>query len=187
MTAMRRGSNVAITREIPSLTGLVLGVRWNVGAEGSLADNLVVATILCDHDSKAISDEHFVFFNQLSDPGMSVNQLEDAIGNDSEQIEIRFTAVPAEVSRIVVVLYVNETHGLRRSLGRLREIGVRALHPSTNQELVSSENLAPGLNDETALSLAEVYRHNGGWKFKVIGEGYLTGVAGLAKDYGVIL
>ena len=61
------------------------------------------------------------------------------------------------------------------------------LNLTDNQELVRSENLAPVLNGETALSLGEVYRHNGDWKFKVIGEGYSTGVAGLALDYGVTL
>ena len=41
MATMKRGSNVALTREIPSLTGLVLGVRWDAGAETALTDNLV--------------------------------------------------------------------------------------------------------------------------------------------------
>ena len=63
---MKRGANVALTQEIPDLTGVVLGVRWNAGAEQVLTDNLVVATILCDARSQALSDEHFVFFNQLT-------------------------------------------------------------------------------------------------------------------------
>jgi tellurium resistance protein TerD len=187
MAVMKRGSNVALTREIPGLTGVVLGVHWNAGAESALADNLVVATILCDDRGKAISAEHFVFFNQLTEPTMSVSQLELAMGEDSEQIEIRLSAVPAVISRIVVVVYVNEGLGLRRNLGQLREVGVRVLNLADNSELVRSENFAPTLNGETALALAEVYRHSGDWKFRVIGEGYSTGVAGLAKDYGVTL
>jgi tellurium resistance protein TerD len=187
MTVMRRGSNVALTREIPGLTGLVVGVRWDAGAERNLSDNLVVATILCDAGGKAISAEHFVFFNQLTEPDLSVSQLEQALGEDREQVEIRLAEVPEGIHRILVALYVNEGHGLRRSLGRLRDIGVRVLDSAGNSELVRSENLAPLLTDETALALGEVYRHAGGWKFKVIGEGYSAGVAGLAKDYGVPL
>ncbi|MBV9823730.1 MAG: TerD family protein [Actinobacteria bacterium] len=187
MSVMKRGSNVALTREIPTLTGLVLGVRWDAGAETALTDNLVVATILCDEHSKALSEEHFVFFNQLSEPSMTVTQLEQAMGPDAEQIEIHLDAVPAEVSRIVVVVYLNEGMGLRRSLGQLRECVVRVLNLDGNAELVRSENLAGTLDGETALTLGEVYRHQGGWKFKVVGEGYSTGVAGLAKDYGITL
>jgi tellurium resistance protein TerD len=187
MAVLRRGANTALTREIPGLTGLVLGVRWNIGAEKVLADHLVVATMLCDDGGKAISDEHFVFFNQLAEPAMSVRQLTEAVGDDAEQVEIHFAAVPPEVRRIFVVLYVNETTGLRRSLGQLREVVVRVLALEDNRELVRSENLAQPLTAETAMSLGEVYRHSGGWKFRVVGEGYQTGIVGLAKDYGVNL
>jgi tellurium resistance protein TerD len=77
--------------------------------------------------------------------------------------------------------------GLRRSLGRLRECVLRVLNLADNAELVRSENLATALDGETAMTLGEVYRHQGDWKFKVIGEGYSTGIAGLAKDYGITL
>jgi tellurium resistance protein TerD len=187
MAVLRRGANVALTREIPGLTGVVLGVRWNTGAEKTLADNLVVATILCDPNSRAISDEHFVFFNQLTEPSGSVHQLARQVRDDAEQVEIHFSLVPAGISRIVVVVYVNEAHGSRRGLGQLREVGVRVLDLADNRELIRSENLVSTLNGETAMSLGEVYRHNGGWKFRVIGEVYQTGIVGLAKDYGVTL
>jgi tellurium resistance protein TerD len=187
MAMMKRGSNVALTREIPGLTGIVLGVNWDAGSEQVLSDNLVVATILCDSASKAISDEHFVFFNQLSSPDLSVTQLEEVLGDDEEQVEIDLGAVPEDISRIVVVLYINEGTARRRGLGQLKECGLRVLNLADNKELVRSENLAQVLTTETAISLGEVYRHNGDWKFKVIGEGYAKGIAGIAADYGIAL
>jgi tellurium resistance protein TerD len=186
MASLRRGSNVELTREIPGLPGLVLGVRWDAGPEQALADSLVMAAILCDRRSQALSDAHFVFFNQLAEPGRSVGMAGEVTGDDAEQVEVAFSEVPEDVARIVAVLYVNEGNGLRRALGRLRELTLRALDPRDERELVRSENLAPALDGETALALGEVYRHNGGWKFKVLGEGYRSGIEGLAKDYGVI-
>ncbi|HEY3466184.1 MAG TPA: TerD family protein [Amycolatopsis sp.] len=182
MAALKRGSNVELTREIPDLPGVVLGVRWEVGPEPALAESLVVAAILCDHARRAPSAEHFVFFNQLTEPSRSVAMA----GDDDDQVEVVFADVPGEVSRIVAVLYVNEGNGLRRGLGRLRYLTLRGLDPRDDRELVRSENLAPALDGETALALGEVYRHNGGWKFKVLGEGYRSGIAALAEDYGVI-
>jgi tellurium resistance protein TerD len=183
---MTRGSNVALTREIPSLRAVVLGVKL-VSTETVLMDNLIVATILCDSSSRALSDEHFVFFNQLSSPELSVTQLARAVGEDTEQVEIDLSAVPAEVSRIVVVTYINEGNAARRTLGQLREATVRVLNLADNTELVRSENLAPALNNETGLALAELYRHAGGWKFKVIGQGYANGIKALGADFGVSL
>jgi tellurium resistance protein TerD len=187
MAAMSRGANVALTREIPGLTGIVLGVSWNAGAERVLEDNLVLAAVLTDANSKALSVEHFVFFNQLTSPDLSVTQLETALAGDKEQIEIDLPDVPDDVARIVAVVYLNEGTAQRRTLGQLRAISVAVREAGSNRELVRSENLAPDLSGETALVLGEVYRHGKDWKFKVVGEGYSSGIAGIATDYGLPL
>jgi tellurium resistance protein TerD len=190
MADMKRGANVALTREIPNLRGLVLGVKWDAGAETVLADNLVFAVVLCGADGRARSDEDFVFFNQLASPELSVQQLDQALGGDAEQVEIDLAAVPADVDRIVAVVYVNDSPAHRRTLGQLRSCVLRVLDLADNRELVRSEDLAPGLSSETALVLGEVYRNrdpSGGWKFRVLGQGYAKGVAGIAADYGIAL
>lgn len=187
MAEMKRGSNVALTREIPDLAHVVVGVSWNTGGERVLEDNLVTATVLCDADSTALSAEHVVFFNQLRSPDLSVTQLQEALGGDQEQLEIDLPDVPPEVDRIVVVAYLNEGTAQRRTLGQLRQLVVRVLRAPGNEELVRSEDLAPALSDETALVLGEVYRHAGDWKFRVVGEGYASGIAGIAADYGIPL
>jgi tellurium resistance protein TerD len=187
MAQMSRGANVALTREIPGLRSIVVGVSWNAGAERVLEENLVLATVLCDAASKALSPEHFVFFNQLASPDLTVGQLTEALGGDKEQVEIDLADVPAEVARIVVVLYLNEGTAQRRTLGQLRELSVLVRDGGDNRELVRSENLATVLSAETALVLGEVYRHGADWKFKVVGEGYASGIAGIASDYGLPL
>jgi tellurium resistance protein TerD len=187
MSVMKRGTNVALTQEIPGLTGVVLGVSWNAGAETALDESLVLATILCDQSSRALSDEHFVFFNQLSSPDVSVQHVETALGGDKEQVEVHFAAVPPEVERIVVVLYVNEGPMPRRTLGQLRGCVLRVLNLDSNVELVRSEDFAPLLEAETGIALGEIYRHGRDWKFKVLGAGYPKGIAGIASDYGLSL
>ena len=64
---------------------------------------------------------------------------------------------------------------------------MRVLNLADNKELVRSEDLAPALDSETALALGEMYRHDGDWKFKVLGQGYSKGIAGIAADYGLSL
>jgi tellurium resistance protein TerD len=187
MAEMKRGANVALTREIPGLSGIVLGMSWNAGSERVLDDNLVFAAILCGADGHARNDHDFVFFNQLASPEGSVQQLESALGGDKEQIEIDLRAVPADVDRIAVVLYINDGPGQKRTLGQLRSCVVRVLNASDNRELVRSEELAGALASETAVTLGEVYRHDGDWKFRVLGQGYSKGIAGIAADYGVPL
>jgi tellurium resistance protein TerD len=184
---MARGANVTLTREIPDLRRVVLGISWNAGAEVALADNVVSATLLCDAKAKALSAEHFVFFNQLASPDLSVQRLERALGDDQDQIEIDLPSVPAEVERIAVIVYINDGLAARRTLGQLKSCAIRVLNGVNNTELIRSENLAPGLRNETALSLGELYRHSGDWKFRVLGQGYSQGLPAVLTDYGLAL
>ena len=183
---MRRGQNAALTREIPGLSQVVVGVAL-VTSEPVLSENLVLATLLCDASSRVLSDEHVVFFNQLSEPDGSVALSTEVTGPDTEQVEVDLHDVPPEVARIVVVFWINEALGRRRTLGQLREATVRILSLTDGTEIVRSENLAPALSDETGLVLAELYRHGAEWKFKVIGQGYANGVVGIAADHGIAL
>ena len=66
-------------------------------------------------------------------------------------------------------------------------MGTPLLNLADNRELVRSEDLASALTSETAVALGEVYRNQGGWKFKVLGQGYSKGIAGIAADYGIPL
>ncbi|WP_211188130.1 TerD family protein [Gordonia asplenii] len=184
---MQRGANVELTREIPSLAHVVLGIDWNSGGETIIDQNLVFAAILCDDTGRARSGDDFVFFNQLADPNLSVHQLESVMGPDREQIDVDLHAVPDSVSRIVTVLYLNEGTARRRSLGQLRRCVLRVVNGADNVELVRSEDLAGTFNAETAATLGEVYRYRGGWKFKVIGQGHTTGIRGVAAEYGIPL
>lgn len=184
---MKRGANVALTREVPGLAAVTVGTSWDAAGESVLADSLVFAAILCDANGRALSDEHVVFFNQLSSPDESVAERDELLGTDREQIDIDLAAVPAEVHRVVLVLYVNDGPGLRRGLGQLRSCAVRVLDGRNGQELVRSEDLAAGLGTETGLTLGEVYRNGREWKFKVLGEAYPKGIAGIAADFGVPL
>ena len=186
MAEMKRGANVALTREVPGLKQVVLGIGWNAGSEHVLDENLVFAAILCGADGRARSDQDFVFFNQISSPDESVQQRDAALGGDREQIEVDLSTVPADVDRIVVVLYINEGPAQRRTLGQLRSCVIRVLDGTDNRELVRSEELASAFSGETAVALGELYRHDG-WKFKVLGQGYSKGIAGIAADYRIPL
>jgi stress response protein SCP2 len=39
--------------------------------------------------------------------------------------------------------------------------------------------------DETAMISGELYRRDGRWKFRAVGQGYANGLAGLATDFGI--
>ncbi len=187
MSGLVKGANASLTRENPDLTGIVVGVDWDTGSEHVLDEALTLMAILCGSDGKALSDEHVVYFNQLVSADLSTAQLGEVMGPDDEQLEIDLTAVPDQVDRIVVVVYINEGVTGRRTLGQLRRCTVRVLDLQGNRPLLTTGDLAEGLDTETAVALGQVYRRASEWKFKALGSGYSGGLAGVARDFGVAL
>ena len=187
MSPMAKGANITLRQKTPNLNGVVLGVAWDSGGERSLGDNLALLTILVGADGRALSPEHVVFFNQLVSSDLSTAQLEQTLGDDDEQVEIELDAVFDEVVRVVTVLYLSEGSGSIRSLSQLRSLVVRLLNLDDGASITSTVDLTQGLDNETALKLAELYRHNDEWKFRTLGLGYSAGLAGVAKEFGVPL
>lgn len=187
MSPMAKGANIAFSRELPDLRGVVVGVSWNTGGERALGDNLALLTLLVGSDGRVRSQDQVVFFNQLVSSDLSTAQLQQALGGDDEQVEVELDGVPQDVARIVFVLYLSEGSGSSRNLGQLRSLVVRLLNLDGGASIISTVDFADGLSNETALKLVELYRHNGEWKLRALGLGYSAGLAGVAKEFGVDL
>lgn len=50
---------------------------------------------------------------------------------------------------------------------------------------VARYDLSEDASIETAMIFGEIYRHNGEWKFKAVGQGYAGGLAPLARNFGI--
>ncbi len=126
-------------------------------------------TVLCLRENgKVGSDADFVFYNQPVSPDSSVRLV-------AGEITIDLAAVAGGTHRLVVAASVDTgTFGTIPLTVRITEAGAGAYElPIT------------GLTSETTVLLAEVYRRAGGWKVRNIGQGYATGLAGLATDFGI--
>jgi tellurium resistance protein TerD len=60
------------------------------------------------------------------------------------------------------------------------------VNEDTDSEIVRYD-LTEDAASETCMIFAEIYRHNGDWKFRAVGQGYATGLHGIASDFGIVL
>jgi tellurium resistance protein TerD len=58
------------------------------------------------------------------------------------------------------------------------------VNSADNNELARYD-LSEDYSTETALVFGELYRNGAEWKFRAVGQGYASGLAGIAKDFGV--
>ncbi|WP_280507196.1 TerD family protein [Nocardia flavorosea] len=135
----------------------------------SAAPSGIDLTVLCLRENgKVGSDADFVFYNQPVSPDSSVRLA-------AGEITIDLAAVSGHTDRMVVAASVDTgTFGTIPLTVRITETGAGGYElPIT------------GLTSETTVLLAEVYRRAGGWKLRNIGQGYATGLAGMATDFGI--
>ncbi|MFI9536639.1 TerD family protein [Nocardia fusca] len=126
-------------------------------------------TVLCLRaDGKVGSDDDFVFYNQPVSP-------EGAVRLTGAAIEIDLPRVAASTDRLVVAASVDTG-----------SFGGIALNVAIAERDGESYDLPiTGLGTETTVVLAEVYRRTGAWKIRNVGQGYASGLAGLATDFGI--
>jgi tellurium resistance protein TerD len=186
--SLSKGGNVSLTKAAPNLTAVNVGLGWDVRTTTGADFDLDASALLCDSNGKVLSDQHFVFFNNLKSPCGAVEHLGDnltGVGEgDDEVIKVNLAAVPAEVQKIVFVVSIYDADNRRQAFGQVSNAFIRVVNQSDNVELARYD-LTEEYSTETALVFGELYRNGPEWKFRAVGQGYASGLAGIARDYGV--
>ena len=83
-----------------------------------------------------------------------------------------------------VSIYDADARG--QSFGQVRNAFIRVVNDADQSELARYD-LSEDASTETAMVFGELYRNGAEWKFRAIGQGYASGLAGIARDFGVNL
>ncbi len=186
-TALTKGGNVMLSKQAPGLTTVTVGLGWRMPALGGGGYEVDASALMCDGAGNVLSDQHFVFFNNPRSPDGSVTLAEDAgtvVGPDVERIDVDLVRVPAGVAKIVFPVSLYEADRRGQSFGQVTGAYIRVVDRGSGRELARYD-LTAGASAETAMVFGELYRHGTEWKFRAIGQGYASGLAGIASDYGV--
>ncbi len=185
---LTKGGNVSLTKQAPDLTAVLVGLGWDVRTTSGHAFDLDASALLVDASGRVLSDQHFVFFNNLRSPDGSVEHAGDNLtgegDGDDETLTVDLVAVPREVQRIVFPVSIYEADLRHQNFGQVRNAFIRVVNRADGRELARYD-LTEDASTETAMVYGELYRYGGEWKFRAVGQGYDTGLAGIARDYGV--
>lgn len=188
--SLTKGGNVSLTKQAPGLTAVTLGLGWDARTTDGQPFDLDASALACNDQGRVLSDAHFVFFNNLTSPDGSVEHTGDNVTGegegDDEQIKVHLANVPAEVDKIVFAVSIYDADARRQSFGQVRNAFIRVINQAGEAELARYD-LSEDASTETAMIFAELYRNAGEWKFRAVGQGYASGLAGIAKDFGVNL
>ncbi|MGW2488381.1 TerD family protein [Streptomyces sp. NPDC001606] len=169
--SMPKGSNT----QVPTAALRVeLGWRSGPGVPDADASALLLA------EGKVRSDGDFVFYNQPAHSSGAVRhegkrtagaQVADTLFADLARVE-------SAVERIVLAASADGG-----TFGQVPGLYIEVTDAATGAVVARFDS--PGATSETAFVLGEFYRRQGGWKFRAVGQGYSSGLEGLATDFGI--
>jgi tellurium resistance protein TerD len=186
--SLSKGGNVSLTKEAPGMTAVLVGLGWDVRTTTGTDFDLDASAIMVKADGKVVSDSHFIFFNNKTSPEGSVEHAGDNLTGagegDDESIKVDLVAVPAEVDKIVFPVSVYEAEQRSQNFGQVRNAFIRVVNQQGSTE-IARYDLTEDASTETAMVFGELYRNGAEWKFRAIGQGYASGLNGIARDFGV--
>lgn len=173
--AMLKGSNVPL-----DATAVRAVLRWTPGAGVPDVD---ASALLVGPEGRVNSDEDFVFYNQPRHPSGLVRHLPKTQLAESltDTIEADLSALDASVDR--VVLAASSDGGPFAGVTDLRVMLYDAAQ--SDGEPIAVFDVVPETGEETALICGELYRRADSWKFRALGQGYESGLVGLATEFGI--
>ncbi|MCJ1676334.1 TerD family protein [Streptomyces sp. APSN-46.1] len=175
MTQIIKGGNLPMSGE-PMRIAVVRR------AAGPGVPEIDPAALLLDDSGKVRGRSDLIFYNQRSHTTSAVQLLGNAQGDDgrtADWLEIDPGQVEPEVERIVIAASAEGG-----TFGDVPGLYVEAVSAVTGERMVVYSVDDDDATTETAYVLGELYRRDGGWKFRAVGQGYDSGLPGLATDYG---
>ena len=186
--SLSKGGNVSLTKEAPGMTAVLVGLGWDARTTTGADFDLDASAIMVNAQGKVVSDSHFVFFNNTRSPDGSVEHTGDNLTGegegDDESIKVNLAGVPSEVDKIVFPVSVYEAEQRGQSFGQVRNAFIRIVNQAGGAE-IARYDLTEDASTETAMVFGELYRNGSEWKFRAVGQGYASGLTGIARDFGV--
>ena len=186
--SLNKGGNLSLSKTDPTLTRLLIGLGWDERATSGAEFDLDASVSLLNNTGKVRGDHDFIFYNQLKSDNGAVEHTGDnrsgAGDGDDEVIKVNLSQVPADIEKIAVTVTIHDAQARNQNFGQVSNAFIRVVNEETGAEVVRFD-LAEDYSIETAMVFGEVYKHNGEWKFRAVGQGYAGGLAAMCQQYGV--
>ncbi|MGP9767179.1 TerD family protein [Halomonas sp. AOP13-D3-9] len=186
--SLSKGGNISLSKESPGIKKIRIGLGWDPRITTGQDFDLDASVFLVNSDGKCRSDKDFIFYNNLKSTDGSVEHTGDNLTGegegDDEVIKVDLSTVPADVDKIAVTVTIHDSAARGQNFGQVDNAFARVINEDNNQEVVRYD-LSEDYSIEDAMIFCELYRNNGEWKFRAIGQGFSGGLSDLASKYGL--
>ena len=184
--SLNKGGNLSLSKTDPSLNQVLIGLGWDARATDGADFDLDASAFLLAANDKVRGETDFIFYNQTRSPEGSVehtgdNRTGEGDGDD-EAVKINLAKIPTDVQKIAITVTIHDAESRGQNFGQVQNAFIRVVNDQTNVEIVRFD-LNEDYSTETAMIFGELYRHNGEWKFRALGQGYSGGLRAMCGQY----
>ncbi len=174
-------------REVISAPKFIIGLGWDTNSSSTGVDfDLDASVFVLGENKKLISDQHFVFYNNLKTPDGSIEHTGDNLtgqgDGDDEQVKVDLSKIDSTATEICIVVTIHDAENRKQNFGQVRNSFVRIFDPNTNLDILNYE-LEEDFSIETAVEFGRIYKKNGEWKFEAVGIGMKGGLQDFLSKY----
>lgn len=171
------------------LMDITVGLGWKTQKYVGTDDFDLDASVFMQDQNGRTTETGFVFYNNLHGINDSVVHMGDnRVGgdgvDDDEQIHLMLDKVPDYIQKIAITVTIDSYEQRRQNFGMVDSAYCRLVDNKTGKE-VARFDLNEDFSIETAVVIGEVYKHNGDWNFRAIGQGFSGGLQSLCQNYGL--
>lgn len=162
-----------------------IGLGWDTNQSNTGVDfDLDASAFILGENKKLLSDENFVFYNNLKSPDGAVIHTGDNLTGegegDDESILIDLSKINPLATEICFVVTIHKADERKQNFGQVHNSFIRVC--DRNEEIMKYE-LEEDFSIETAVEFGRLYKKNGQWKFEAIGVGYKQGLQEFINKY----
>jgi tellurium resistance protein TerD len=188
---LTKGGRINLSKEAPALKRVRVGLGWEANAYGTGGDFDLDASVFICKDvggaSKLISDDHFVFYGNLQEPEKALKHSGDnKTGNapgDDESIVIDLAKLHSDAVELSFVVTIHEAHERKQNFGQVSKSHITLYDDETNT-VIGNYDLEEEASTSTAVQFGSLYKKDGTWHFKAVGQGFDKGLADFVVYYG---
>ncbi|GAA0238929.1 TerD family protein [Metaclostridioides mangenotii] len=186
---LKKGQKIDLTKGNPGLKKIKLGLGWDTNSFDSGHDyDLDVSVFMVGKSNRVERDEDFIFYNNLKHSSGSVEHLGDNRtgegDGDDEEIVMDLPKIPEHIDKVAVTVTIYDAEQRRQNFGQVSNSYVRVINNEDDEEILRYD-LGEEFSIETAITVCEIYRYNGEWKFSAVGAGFEGGLEALCRNYGL--
>ena len=190
MAVLEKGQRVSLTKDHPGLKHMQVCLGWDTNMYDGDDFDLDASVFLLTDTGTVDMEKDFVFYHNKHHPTGAVDHMGDnrtgSGDGDDERINVDFTKLPEYCTQIAVVVTIDEAEKRSQNFGMVDNAYIRLVDSDTTEEVLRYDlSDSEDTSLSTAVEFARLYKKDGEWKFKAVGQGFSGGLKTMCNKFGV--